>query len=282
MLLFACERTPPDNAASPQPQPTPTTTPEPTPTPDTPQPTPEARNDDIEYVERVLGDADPEQPLPMLIAIHGLGDEPEHFGQLFDGLNTPVRLILPRGIDPYPQGGYSWFPLRARSEDVDGLSQGIDHAGDELAKAIEEAAKTRPTLGKPILTGFSQGGMLTFAIAIDHPDTIGAAFPLGGWLPPPLWPDAATDKLPIVAFHGIDDQAVPYPSTKDAVTHLQQLGYDVELKAYPDVGHQVTPTMRDELFAQLRTAIEKAAEQKPVEQKSPVEQKPSVESEPTR
>ena len=36
----------------------------------------------LHYLEIVLGDAQPDDPLPMIVAIHGLDDDPENFGHL--------------------------------------------------------------------------------------------------------------------------------------------------------------------------------------------------------
>lgn len=215
----------------------------------------------LAYREVVLGDADPEDPLPMLVAIHGLGDHPDNFQHLLLGFSEPVRLILPRGLDPVPEGGFSWFPLRARDPDVEGLSVGIRSAADRIAEGIRELAKTRPTLGKPVVTGFSQGGMLTFALAVHHPDVVGHAVAVGGWLPPPLLPATkATGKgpaglPPIVALHGTADVAVPFAPTQEAVQALVERGIAAELLDYEGAGHMISDPMRRDLHDRLTDAV---------------------------
>jgi phospholipase/carboxylesterase len=209
---------------------------------------------ELRYVERVLGGADPNAALPMVVAIHGLGDDPENFAHVFDQFTEPVRVILPRGIDRTEGGGWSWFPLRARDADVDALARGIRDSADKLAVAIGELQKTRKTRGKPIVTGFSQGGMLSFALAVLHPDVVGVALPVGGWLPPPLWPQQKLAAAPIVAFHGTEDGAVAYAATKDAVDHLAKLGLAAELRTYEGVGHVITPEIQRDWFDRVADA----------------------------
>ncbi|MFO7565984.1 MAG: alpha/beta fold hydrolase, partial [Enhygromyxa sp.] len=180
----------------------------------------------VHYLELVTAGADPSAELPMLVAIHGLGDSPEGFSSLLEGFDRPVRVILPRALDPH-EPGWSWFPIRARDKDVEKLAAGIERAADALAPAIAELAEQRPTLGKPIVTGFSQGGMLAFCLAVHHGELFSAAFPLGGWLPPPLWPKSAAagdappsappSAPPIIAFHGDEDRAVKFEPTEEAV-----------------------------------------------------------------
>jgi phospholipase/carboxylesterase len=215
----------------------------------------------VHYLEFVTGDADPNAALPMIIAIHGLGDTPEGFAGLLSGFDRPARVILPRALDPY-EPGWSWFPIRARDADVEGLAAGIARAATILAPAIAELSEQRPTRGKPIVTGFSQGGMLAFTLAVHHGELFAAAFPVGGWLPPPLWPAAkpGTDpKLapPILALHGEADSAVKHGPTAEAVEQLRRTGYAVELRSYAKVGHTIPEAMHADLLAGLREALAK-------------------------
>ena len=238
--------TPPDRPHAPPPSSTP-----PIATGDEPQ------AGKIHYVEVVLGDAKADDALPMIVAIHGLGDDPRNFGHLFDEFTEDARLILPRGLDQTPGGGWSWFPFRARDPDVEALSRGIASASDELAAAITVLVRDRKTVGKPIVTGFSQGGMLSFALAVRHPELVAFALPVGGWLPPPLVPTtpAGKDAPPVRAFHGTDDPAVKFEPTRVGVEALKKLGWDVELHAYEGVGHVITPEIHRDLDDALVDAL---------------------------
>lgn len=211
----------------------------------------------LHYVERILGDAKADDPLPMIVAIHGLGDDPDNFSHLFDSYGGTARLILPQGVDETDNGGWSWFPVRARSNDVEGLANGIDASADKIAAAIEVLRKERPTIGDPIVTGFSQGGMLAFTLAVEHPEQVGFAVPIGGWLPPPLWPESGPGSAhpKVVALHGTADNAVRYEPTKEAVEALVAKGYAVELKSYEGVRHAIPPQERTDLFDLLDDAL---------------------------
>lgn len=227
---------------------------DPGPAPEPPWPTAAG----LAYREVVLGNAGPEDPLPMLVAIHGLGDGPDNFQHLLDGFAEPVRVILPRGLDPVPEGGWSWFPLRARDPNVEGLAEGMRSAADRIAAGLRELAASRPTLGKPIVTGFSQGGMLTFTLAVHHPDVVGHAVVVGGWLPPPLLPAAPAEGValpPIVALHGTADAAVPFLPTEQAVQTLVERGLRAELLRYEGAGHMISEPMRRDLHDRLTDAV---------------------------
>lgn len=265
LLGLACEA---GAAPAPAPPPAPVAVPAPVAAPAPPPSKPgrlrqTAGVDHLEFVHVAPGTPSAEAPaadavLPLIIALHGRGDDPEGFEHLLDGLPVHARVIVPRAFDPLGDEGYSWFPIRARSADVAALARGIDSAGDRLAVMIAELSKTRPTRGKALVTGFSQGGMLSFALAVDHPDLIAAAVPIGGWLPPPLVP-AALPRAPlptIVALHGEADVVVPFAPTRESVDALKNQGWPVTLHPFPDVAHQIPPPIRRELYVQLQRAVE--------------------------
>ncbi|XYI03857.1 alpha/beta hydrolase [Sorangium sp. So ce1128] len=209
----------------------------------------------VEYLEEVTGGADSGEALPLVVAIHGLGDRPESFAGLLSGADCKARLIVPRGLTPY-HDGYSWFPLQ-QALGSDDVGQGILRAAAALAATIERVAAERPTRGKAIVTGFSQGGALTFALALHHPRLIGAAFPVSGWVPPAVLPgggavDPAAPSL--VALHGEADRRVPIGPTRDAIAALGGRGAKASLKSYPVVGHTVSGEMRRDLLQLIRSA----------------------------
>lgn len=221
---------------------------------------------DMEYLEVVhvpRGTPAAERPgpdakLPMVVAIHGRGDRPENFKEALADLPVAARVILPRGLTPLGDG-FQWFSMRAATPDVAALAEGMATAADRLAVLIAELQRARPTVGLPVITGFSQGGMLSFTLAVFHPELCAAAVPVGGWLPPPLWPSALPERRPlpkIVALHGEVDPAVKFGPTREAVEHLEKLGWPASLKAYPDVGHSIPPTVRREMYLQIQRALE--------------------------
>jgi phospholipase/carboxylesterase len=259
-VLAACDARPPEPVVAQRPS-------EPTPAPAPAASEPAVANvivdelpraGEIHYLELVTAGADPEAPLPMIIAIHGLGDSPQGFRTLLEAFDRPARVILPRALDAHEEG-WSWFPLRARDTDVEALARGIGHAANQLAPAVAELTRTRPTIGKPIVTGFSQGGMLSFELAVHHGELFSAALPIGGWLPEPLWPlatDANSGSAPkIIAFHGDADVAVRYEPTKAAVDRLRELGYRCELETYVGVGHMISPDIHADVMQALRDQL---------------------------
>jgi phospholipase/carboxylesterase len=207
------------------------------------------------YEERVLGGARADEALPLVVAVHGLGDSPGGIARLFDGARARVRVVLPRAPVRYGPG-WAWFPYRAGASSPDALARGVALAARRLARTIALVARERPTVGAPALCGFSQGGMLSYAVAVLHGGTVSRAMPLAGFLPAPLVPsgDRAPRRPPRVALrarHGDADRVVPIERDRETVRALAALGYDVTLVEEPGVGHVVSDAMTAALHAWL-------------------------------
>ncbi len=184
--------------------------------------------------------------LPMIVAVHGLGDSPRGFSGILRSLRCSARIIFPQGYTPHGRG-YSWFGFGSNRSEPE-----MAASAKRLATAIDDLRKRYPTNGKPIVTGFSQGGFLSLAIATRHPGSVSASLPVGSWLPASLRPSSRpTSAPPIVAFHGEADRVIPLAPTQAAVSQLKSAGFPVTLKTYPDVGHAIPPKLHAEFIAEL-------------------------------
>lgn len=210
---------------------------------------------DLEYVEIMTGGAGAEEREPLVIALHGLGDRPDSFVHVFDGFSVPARIVAPHSATAY-YDGYSWFPFH--KGDPDFSAPGIATAAEQLARFATGMAKKRPTAGRPIVTGFSQGGALSFALAARHPDSFAAAFPLSGWFPAALWPtEKPRGAPPIVAFHGTADSLVPITRMQPGAKRLTELGFSIDVRELEGVGHTIPAAERTALFYALGKACER-------------------------
>jgi phospholipase/carboxylesterase len=231
------------------------------------EPPPDAPPDDsgwgvaagLRYLEIVRGDAAPDATLPLLIVIHGLGDRP-HPGWLYAidvDAKLAVRMILPQAPTPYGNG-FAWFPFRFQDRDEVALAGGIREAEVRLARMIEQLKQQRPTRGRAVVTGFSQGGMLSYALALTHPELIQFALPISGELPQPLWPAQRPKRgsVPrILGLHGTADTVVAYEADDKLAQHLRGLGYPLELVPFQDVRHQISEQMSARATRELSAAI---------------------------
>jgi phospholipase/carboxylesterase len=211
----------------------------------------------VRYLERMAGGARPDERVPMIVALHPMGGDPEGMLPLLRRYRRPGRLILPYG---HPVGGrYLWYD--SVRDDV--AAPLLTREADRLAAALAALVAARPTVGKPLVTGFSQGGIMTFALAVTHPEALAAAFPISGLLPPSLYPSAALSSrprpatLPLVsAFHGALDLAVPTRAARASIAELRAAGYEAELREYAGVEHDVPEDEVSEILDRIGRAAD--------------------------
>lgn len=205
------------------------------------------RHEGVEFIELFPSDADESSPL--VVAVHGMGDRPEHWIESWRSFPAKVQIALPRAFTRHGDG-FSWFELRDGMSD-DELGAEVSASEAKLWKGVASLAGARRIL----VTGFSQGGILSFAMASRHADRVAKAFPVSGSCPGPILPKNNARTAPLVAFHGTHDQVLAFKWGKAAVDAFRQQGNDAVLREYPGVGHTITSEMRADLWAELARAI---------------------------
>lgn len=192
------------------------------------------------------------------MALHGLGDTPDSFIEFVTSMNLRARVVAPRGLDPWGPG-YSWFVSR-REATPEVWAAGIRRAADAVIPLVQTLRTARPTCGLPVVMGFSQGGMLSYAIVAREDAGVGAALPISGVIPRQLWPAERPlgGLLPSVwAFHGTVDDRVPFADDRATHAHFVRVGFPGRFREYQGVGHTITPAMardvRETLVETLRS-----------------------------
>ena len=211
----------------------------------------------LEYLEYLSAGADTKEKLPVVLAIHGLGDSPGNYIGLYETLPIEARIIAPRAPTSYGPG-FSWFSIRIPFRANKSLGEGIGAAADLIGNLIDWLSVNVPMKGKPVVTGFSQGGMISFAVAVRHPEKIRAAIPVSGAIPPSLLegkPPLASKSVVIRALHGDVDDMVPIEPARKTVSLLREKGWDAQLKEYPGRGHTIDDSMQSDLFGLIKAAI---------------------------
>jgi len=132
---------------------------------------------------------------------------------------------------------------------------------------IDVLQAQRSTRGRVVVTGFSQGGMLSYALALTAPQKIHFALPISGELPPQLWPRARPKRGSVprmIALHGVADTVVSFEADEKLAQHLRGLGYPLELVRYEGVGHRITEEMSARVKRELSAAVSVLLSAKPM------------------
>jgi phospholipase/carboxylesterase len=226
----------------------------PAPTTPTVGPTAEA-HDPVDAVMRDGGD--PAARLPMIVALHGRGDTAEGFIGALDGFEG-ARIVVLRA--PIPSGdGAAWFEGSVRDLSAAALTRALTAQGDAVVARINAALARWPTVGAPVITGFSQGAMVSWVVAVQRPEVVAAAVPVAGFLPLSLLPPATADQslvvAPIRALHGEADRMIAIGPDAQAVEAVVALGGDAQLIPFAGVDHAIPPDLRRRWFVELEKAL---------------------------
>ena len=235
----------------------------PTPTPEAPPPSAASTSTrpspskrvvaGLTILEMTTGGAQATDALPVIVFIHGMGDRPESFVPWVATWSIRARVVLPRAPHPRPPG-YSWFNYPALDDDLD---KGVREATRGLGALLEELARERPATAGNIVSGFSQGGILSFALAALRPDLVSHALPISGFLPPTIAPRAGDGGRgnTLFAMHGDEDGMVPIDRDRRSIAVLRGAGIDASLREFPGVRHTITPEMEAEHASRLRAIV---------------------------
>lgn len=219
-------------------------------------------HESVEMIELFPQGADESSPL--VVAIHGRGDKPENWIEGWSAFPEKAWIVLPRAPIPWgppapPDGGRagtSWFELHDGMTDAE-LGASVGDAETKLWRGVSHLMREAKKK-KLIVTGFSQGGILSFAIAARHPIEVAHAIPVAGSLAGPLLPKNKALAAPLFAMHGTEDKVIRIEYGRGAVNAFKEQGNDATLKEYPGVGHQVTAEMRNDWRNALLEVLPKA------------------------
>lgn len=207
----------------------------------------------LPYVEQLTGGAQMGDRLPLIVTMHGRGGTPETFQRFFEQLEMPARVIHLEA--PVDEGnGRAWFNFRHTPQ---GLTDLMANLADRATETALVVAREKPTIGKPLLTGFSQGAMLVYVALLRHPDAFAQGLPVSGVLFNSFMPPDGTrlDHLPpIVAFHGEADPIIGVAQERRTIDRLRGYGANAELRTFPDIPHWIMGSLREAFHTELTEA----------------------------
>ena len=183
---------------------------------------------------------------PLLLLLHGYGSNEADLFSFASELPEQYYVLSVRAPYDMQYGSYAWYAINFDA----GMNKFTDNeqarkSRDLIVKFIDEVIEKYPVDPRQItLVGFSQGSILSYAVALSHPEKIQKVAALSGYLHPDILHDEYKDKdfsnLKVFASHGTSDQVIPIEWARKVKPFLQDLKIDVTYKEYP-VGHGVAP-----------------------------------------
>ena len=183
---------------------------------------------------------------PLLLLLHGYGSNEEDLFSFASELPEEYYVISARAPFDMGFGSYAWYAINFDADEnkFSDIPQ-AQQSRDLIASFIDELIANYPIDSSNVtLIGFSQGTILSYAIALSYPEKIQRVVAMSGYLNTemvkPNFENNNFSNLKIFASHGTVDQVVPVDWARKAAPVLTQLGIDIFYKEYP-MGHGVAP-----------------------------------------
>ena len=201
---------------------------------------------------------------PLVMILHGHGANPENYVGIFERVASSLDAIVCAPYGPYPipfeRGhGYSWFPapwffqelLRTgtptgdrtqRRKEIELQEQAVSRSF-VLAAIDNVSANFSVDSDRVFLMGHSEGGVLAYGLALEHPDLFRGLIVVGARLresdaTPEILTEAA-GSLEVMICHSRGDRAISFDHAKAASETLKGAG--IQSKIFPyEGGHGFT------------------------------------------
>lgn len=197
---------------------------------------------------------------PAIFLFHGYGSNEEDLFAFAPELPAEAVVISARAPRQIPPFGNAWYTINFEApygkwSDIPQALESREMIREFIDGAIEayNLDKSRITL-----LGFSQGAVLSYAVALSYPKKIKNLIALSGYI------DEATlianfealnhDHLNIYVSHGQVDQVIPPEWAHRSSDFLSGHGLDHVFEEYP-VGHGVSPQNFHSLKNWLETRL---------------------------
>lgn len=183
---------------------------------------------------------------PLLLLLHGYGSNEEDLFSFASELPEEYYVISARAPYDMMYGSYAWYAINfdADEKKFSDLEQARS-SRDLIINFIDELiANYAIDANKVTLVGFSQGCILSYAVAMSYPQKVQRIVGMSGYFNEEIAIDNYKSNdfsgLQIFASHGNVDQVVPVEWARKAKPILDSLGIPNVYKEYP-VGHGVAP-----------------------------------------
>lgn len=182
---------------------------------------------------------------PVIFMLHGYGSNEEDLFSFASELPEELLVIsirAPYDLDPF---GHAWYAINFDAEQgkwSDDEQARISR--DKIVSFIDEACAAYNLDENNItLLGFSQGTILSYAVAISFPEKIKNVVALSGYINEAIFSESYTsknhDQLNIYASHGQVDQVIPLEWAQKTPDFLSNLGVQHTYEEFP-IGHGVS------------------------------------------
>lgn len=188
---------------------------------------------------------------PLVVMIHGYGSHENDLFGLKQYLGAGAHYLSLRAPITLGFGGFAWYPIHfdasgVKTSDTEAAAQ----SRDLVLHFIQEFQAKEGLESNPLwLMGFSQGAILSYGLALSHPDKFQRIMALSGYVLKEIVPEqyrpADLQHFDFFVSHGREDEVIPITAARMTVDFLEKLQIKHRYQEYKS-GHGINPeNLRD-------------------------------------
>ena len=183
---------------------------------------------------------------PLLLLLHGYGSNEEDLFSFATELPEEYYVVSARAPYDMMYGSYAWYAINFDADENKFSDIGQAQESREIiANFIDELVANYAIDSENVtLIGFSQGSILSYAVALSYPKKVQRLVAMSGYLNTEIavnnFNENDFSNLKIFASHGTVDQVIPVEWARKSIPVIENLGIAIVYKEYP-VGHGVAP-----------------------------------------
>lgn len=187
---------------------------------------------------------------PLLILLHGIGSHEEDLFSFAHLADERFFVVSARAPFVLPYNGFAWFELGFTPQGMTANFEQAEESRQTLLKFIDEIIEKHDVDAERVfLCGFSQGAIMSFAVALTEPEKLAGVAAMSGraiaeFLPLAPDPERLRD-FPFLVVHGTLDPVLPIEHGRASKEYLEKLPVKLDYREYR-MAHQVTEeSLRD-------------------------------------
>lgn len=196
----------------------------------------------------------------LLVLLHGMGSNEEDLLGMASFFPANYYVVSARAPFTLRIGSYQWYQSTSTPTQFDGQAADLKKSREMIRDLVKEMQKQ---LGinpdHTVIAGFSQGGVMSYEMAIAYPDLMVGVGAFSGTVMHSTQqqsPDLGKSIPGVFIGHGEADNRIPLWAAKGSYDWLKTEGFDPEYHTYAGLPHSIAREEISDFIQFMHSIIE--------------------------
>jgi phospholipase/carboxylesterase len=185
---------------------------------------------------------------PVLILLHGYGSNEADLFSLSEVIDGRWMVVSARGTGQSAPDTYNWYTIDRSTGKTIYDAKEVEKSRLIIGKFIDEICQNYGAdTNRVVVSGFSQGAMMSAVVGLTMPEKVSAFGMFGGRIleeiKTQIAPLEQRKYLNAIVLHGISDDRVPIQNARDCKENLEKWGVKHQYLEFEGEGHTISQGM---------------------------------------